>query len=254
MSGSWLVPFGPQAPGRPVLLCLASAGAGCGQFAAWQDELNAAASVVGVQLPGREGRWAEPMVDKVTDAVGAVVAELPTVVSAEEPLVVFGHSFGALLGYEVVRALEQRNVLSPSVLVAAACRPPRQWIGAGRGLADDESELGRLLDARALDVDSDDDPEARELAMEVLRKDVQLSLSYQDPGKKRLCCALEAWGGENDETVRAEHVMAWKAHTRGAFRCRRFPGGHDFCLPSPGPALAVLTDLLDAARTWGMAW
>src|SRR5260370_7873368 len=83
-------------------------------------------------------------------AAGAVVAEVAELVPADHPMVVFGHSFGALLGYEIARSLRTGRGQRLRGLVVAACVPPGRWVGAGLGLGRDKSELTPLLDAPAL--------------------------------------------------------------------------------------------------------
>jgi amino acid adenylation domain-containing protein len=122
------------------------------------------------------------------------------------PMVVFGHSFGALLGYEVTKELVRRGVTTPQALVVAACRPPEHWEGSGLRLADDDDEdLERLLN--------------------VLRRGARLSASYDPRGRREVDCPLGSWGGEEDETVLPEHVAGWRPYAAGEFRRRLFPGG-----------------------------
>ena len=241
MSGSWLVPWQPRphAGRNPMLLCVPPAGAGCGQFRSWQTELGGDVSVVGVQLPGRENRWADPEASTVDEAVAAIVAELAELVPPDHPIVVFGHSFGALLGYEIAKRLWRDRGRWPGALVVAGCRPPWMWVGAGRGLVDDAEELTRLLDARGLDpADLDDD--TRDLLVDVLRRDARLSLSYADRDQILLGCPLEAWGGDADTTVTTEQVAGWRGYAGEDFVARTFTGGHYFCLDDPRQAVALL--------------
>jgi surfactin synthase thioesterase subunit len=83
-------------------------------------------------------------------------------------LLVFGQSFGGLLGYEVVRRLGEHHGRWPVALVVAACRSPEQWVGTAPGLAEDDLDLTELLDARRLGpVDLDE--ESRELLLDAFR-------------------------------------------------------------------------------------
>src|SRR6266542_1362345 len=94
MTSGWLMPWHPQPDRCPVLLCVPPAGAGCAQVRSWQAALGGGVSVIGVQLPGRENRWADPDPSSMSGAVDAVVAEVAELVAANHPIVVFGHSFG----------------------------------------------------------------------------------------------------------------------------------------------------------------
>ena len=242
MAGSWLVTWHPEPARHPLLLCLPPAGAGCAQFRAWQEALGSGVSVAGVQLPGRETRWGDPPPESIDAAAAAVVAAVAALVPPWHPVVVFGHSFGALLGYEIVRALRRDRGQRVAALVVAACRPPDRWAGAGRGLVDDDAELAGLLDARGLAAD-DLDQDTRELMLAVLRRDAQLSLSYTGSGLAAVDCDLEAWAGEDDATVPPPEMADWRRYAGAGFRTRRFAGGHYFCLDDPAPVLPLLADL-----------
>jgi surfactin synthase thioesterase subunit len=204
---SWLVPFAPIGE-RPVLVCLPQAGSGCGVFRPWQ-ELHADLTVVGVHLPGRENRFTGTF----ADAVAEIVAALAATVSSGQQIVLFGHSLGGLLGYEVARALPESH--TPEALVVAASRPPHL--------------SGRAAGSMGADV--------REL--EVLAQDAELLATYTDPGGAPVPCPLHAWGGVDDEIVTADHVEAWAGYTEVVFHSRQFAGGRDFCLDSAAVPAAL---------------
>ncbi|MFC7648964.1 thioesterase II family protein [Streptosporangium lutulentum] len=106
----------------------------------------------------------------------------------------------------------------------------------------------RLLAARGLGED-DLDEDSRELALEVLRHDARLSLTYTHDDVGQALCPVEAWGGETDETVTPEQLTGWRDHAGAGFRRRLFPGGHYFCLEYPGAVLPLLrARFRDAAR------
>lgn len=236
---SWLVPFGPLGA-RPVLVCLPQAGAGCGVFREWQDKLGSSVSVVGVQLPGRENRFADPPVESFGAAVTAIAAELAALPAA--PTVLFGHSFGGLLGYEVSRALPA----PPVALVVAASRPPDRSGGAvgSIGAADGLAAAAKSLVDKGLDED------LYELALSVLLMDAELSATYAGPAGTRAPCPLHAWVGESDEVVTGDQAEGWRDYAE-LCRVRRFAGGHDFCFDSPA-VLAAVRDLLYPVRRGGV--
>jgi surfactin synthase thioesterase subunit len=227
----WIVPFSPIGA-RPVLVCLPQAGSGCGVFRSWQDRHDDL-TVAGVQLPGRENRFTDEYPGTFAEAVGEIVTALVAAVPAGLPIVLFGHSFGGLLGYEVARALPETH--TPEALVVAASRPPHLSgraegsMGADGGLATFE----KLLSVKELDDD------VRELVLEVLAQDAELSATYTDPGGAPVPCPLHAWGGEDDEVVTAGHVAGWAGYTEVIFHSRQFAGGHDFCLDSPDASAAL---------------
>ncbi|MGW0607472.1 thioesterase II family protein [Streptomyces sp. NPDC002644] len=237
--GTWIStwPAGPGDAELPVLLCLPPAGAGCHQFRSWIPALTGIAQVHGVQLPGRETRWHEPMPDTFGEAVDAVAEELRPIVAAGRRLVVFGHSFGGLLGYEVARRV------TPDALVVSGCRAPGHWDGAGRGIVDDADELDKLFDTAGLDPAFLDE-DTRALMVAMLRKDAVLSLSYTHVPGDPVPAPVHAWRARGDETVTTDDMAGWAAVTSRGFRLHHVDGGHHAVLRRPEPLLAHLTGLL----------
>lgn len=242
MTGSWLIHW-QQPPNAPALLCLAEAGAGGGQFRQWQKLAGESVGVLAVQLPGRENRWTEPPAATVDEVVSGVLAELPQHVVPGRPLVIFGNSFGGLLAYEIAGGLARLSPLRPRALVVAACRPPHDWDGAGRGLRRDE--LSDLLDMRGLGAD-DLDSDSRELMLQVLRDDARMSESYRHDARRRVDCALHAWGGTYDHTVPTAQLNGWKPYSTGMFVRRDFPGGHQFTRDQSAEVVASLIRIAHA--------
>jgi surfactin synthase thioesterase subunit len=225
---TWLLPFGPV-DSRPVLVCLPQAGSGCGVFRSWQAELGDEVTVVGVQLPGRERRFTDPPPESFAHAVAEIVAAL---VDLGRPSVLFGHSLGGLLGYEVARTLPE----PPAALVVAASRPPHRGGRAAGSIAGDTEEgFARTLAAKGLD------EEMRELALAVLRQDAELARTYEDPAGAPVPCDLHVWGGAADGLVCAADLAEWRRYAGRAFHLRQFDGGHDFCLSSQAVLAAVRT-------------
>ncbi len=237
--GRWLStwPSGPDDAALPALLCLPPAGAGCQQFRAWTPALAGIGQVYGAQLPGRENRWREPMPQTFGEAVEAIADELRSVVAGGRPLVVFGHSFGGLLGYEVARRVR------PAALVVSACRAPGHWDGAGRGIVEDDDELDKLFDTAGLDP-SFLDEDTRALMVAMLRKDAVLSLSYTHSPGTALSVPVHTWRATGDDTVSEEDLAGWAAVTTGAFHVHRVRGGHHAVLRRPEELLEHLAGLL----------
>lgn len=235
-------------PPLPVLLCLPPAGAGCHQFRAWQRRLVGAARVLGVQLPGREERWSEAMPGSLEEAADAVADALVPALAAggdagSAPLVVFGHSMGGLLGYEIARRS------APYALVVSACPEPGRW-RRPRGGAVADADIDHLLDTAEIDPGLLD-AETRAHLAGMLRKDAELTAGYRHAPAPRLALPVHVWAAESDGTVHPDALDGWRTVTDGPFHRHRIPGGHNAVLRRPEPLLAHLTSLLADASASG---
>ncbi|MBL1082320.1 thioesterase [Streptomyces actinomycinicus] len=251
MSGEaqrWLTDWRPPGTARLVLVCLPHAGAGAFQFRPWQELAGPRIAVVAVQLPGRENRWREEPLTRSEE----VVEELAPALAArlDLPYVVFGHSMGALLGYEVARALGLRYGLWPEEFVASACRAPdAQGEPTGADALTDRELVADLAAQGAVP----DYVAANEKLVSVvarpLRADLALCDRYVPPATDTvLPCPVHVWRGRDDLGVTDEHARQWAAWSAAPAGVRRFDGGHLYHLDRPHEVVDALRRLGEDAR------
>jgi len=237
---SWPQPDGATAAG-PFLLCLPQAGAGAGHFRDWQQRLGATATVLAVQLPGREDRWSDPAPAGVAEVARAVAGELASLAGPGRPVVIFGDSFGGLIGYELARLVD------PAALVACVCRAPGYWARQG-GITDADVDRLATAASEGADLPPTLAAELRELAAEVLHRDAALSATFRlPPDASLLHCPVHAWGAAEDPTVTASQLDDWGAVTTGPLYRHDFAGGHRVSRDDPAAVLGMLSQVLAAA-------
>ncbi len=152
----------------------------------------------------------------------------------------YGQSFGALLAYEVARALPADR--RPELVVVAGAPCPAEW--AGRGSRDlDASELLRLT---GLEETVRADPDLAELALGAIRTDLAVSATYRHRPHAPIGSAIHALAGADDPMLATTGLTGWAAHTRGAFGHRVVPGGHLLAtVDRPGPVDLLASLLAD---------
>ncbi|MBW3570416.1 MAG: putative thioesterase [Gemmatimonadetes bacterium] len=231
----WITRPRPSPRARLRLFCIAHAGGGASAFRGWADALPAEVEVCPVQLPGRENRIMEAPFERVGPLVEALADAVQPFLPL--PFALFGHSNGALIGFELARTLRARGRPGPVHLFASgrrapdlpADRPPTHHLPEPEFLAD-LRELGglppELLAHREL----------LSLLLPTLRADVAIHETYAFTEQAPLECPITAYGGVADPRVRRAQMEAWERHTAGAFALRMFPGGH-FYLQDDRPLL-----------------
>jgi surfactin synthase thioesterase subunit len=237
----WIRRYRP-APEAPVLLvCLPHAGGSASFFYPLSKALAPAVEVLAVQYPGREERRTEPLIDSVGELGARIVAEL--LVRTDRPLVLFGHSLGAVLGFEIARMLTSKG------------RPPIALVASGRRAPDiDRVELRHQLDDRDLlrhiatlggtDPRVLEDEELMRLALPVIRADYRAVETYRcEPGPP-LGCPLTVLTGREDPHVSEADADAWRRHTTAAFEVITLPGAHFYLVDQQETVTAVLADRL----------
>src|SRR2546427_5678317 len=95
----WIVCHKPNPQARLRLICFPYAGGGASVFRMWANDLPPEVEVCSVQLPGRENRLREPTFTHLTPLVHTVAPILCPYLHL--PFAFFGHSLGALIGFEL---------------------------------------------------------------------------------------------------------------------------------------------------------
>ncbi len=250
MSDDWINVYHPVEEGAPRLVCLAYVGGASTAFLGLARRLAPRVEVLAVQYPGRQNRRLEPPIPDIralADAVHGALEAYPG-----PPLVVFGHSMGALVAYELVQRLEREGDPRLAGFVASGRRGPSTPLRVPTPQTDDEilADMRRLggADERVLR-----EPELVEMILPASRADWRAVDGYQpDPGSAVHCPTLVCVG-DADPDVTLDEARAWERHVDGApFELREFPGGH-FYLAQP-EAEAQLADLLaERVTAWAAA-
>ncbi|MFK0263947.1 thioesterase II family protein [Streptomyces angustmyceticus] len=221
-------PSAPAArrPGATALFCLPGAGASARLFAGWDEDLPATVEAFAFERPGHGLRTDE---EPHTD-LDALLADLMDAVRphAGRPLALLGHSFGAVLAFELALRLEREGAPVRHVFPVAA-RAAAGRTGSAPGQQPTDEELrSRLRSLGGTPAPVLDDEELFELLLPALRADFALTDTYRHRAGDVLDCAVTAFAGADDTVVPWAAVRAWGACTRGRFTVHRVPGGHFF--------------------------
>ncbi|MFD5429388.1 thioesterase II family protein [Streptomyces sp. NPDC127084] len=238
--GDWLLVPAPQ-PHRPFrLFCFPHAGGDATAYTPLARALAPVAEVWALRPPARSGRSRHPMPPDFDALVAAVTEALTPHLSGGGGgrFGFYGQSLGALLAYEVARALPADR--RPELVVAVGAPSPAEWTGReSRDL--DAAELLRLTGMEEL---VRADPYLAELALGTIRTDLAVCATYRHRPHAPISSALHAVAGADDPMLATTSLTGWAAHTRGAFTHRVVPGGHLLATVDQAGPVDLLTSLL----------
>ncbi|MEM9494264.1 MAG: alpha/beta fold hydrolase, partial [Myxococcota bacterium] len=103
---------------RLRLFCFPYAGGSASIFHHWPKTLASGIEVYALNLPGRAYRMREKPFTRMPQLVEAVAAAIKP--ALDVPFVLFGHSLGALMAFEVARALRAHQLPQPAGLIVSA--------------------------------------------------------------------------------------------------------------------------------------
>ncbi|MFG2409344.1 thioesterase II family protein [Streptomyces brevispora] len=237
---NWIRCFRPAPDAGAQLLCFPHAGGSATGYYPLSTQVAGTAETLIVQYPGRHDRIGEPFAERLADVVDAVLASLPT--SGGRPLILFGHSMGALLAFETARRLAAEGREPAALFVSGSEAPSLPRRARLPCPPSDEDLIGELRLLSGTDEQLLADPEILQLALPPLRADFGMLFSRTHVPGPPLRCPVVALTGDSDPRVSVEGVQAWERETEGPFERHVLPGGHFFL----GDHLARFAELVAA--------
>jgi surfactin synthase thioesterase subunit len=232
---------GPERAAR--VYCFPHAGGNPRSFLAWQRELGDTADVVGVCPPGRGHRYKEPPLTEVA-ALADAAAEAVTA-HADRPFVLFGHSFGAVLAFEVARRVGPLPHLRH--LVASGCSAPsllptRRVVETARLEGREFTEAVGFFGGLQQEVMEDE--ALQELLLPNLRSDFRMVARYAYRQAAPLSAPVTLINGSDDPHVKEAGLDLWKRECTAPPTEHWVDGGHFYFDRDPRAVTGVLRQLV----------
>lgn len=242
----WVV-FPKTTTGRPRLFCFPYSGAGASVFFPWVGLLSNTCDVCAVQYPGRGTRLSEPLLTDLKVLVsGTVQGLLPFF---QQPFAFFGHSLGALVAFELTRALRRDFGLQPLHLFVSGHHAPHlNYVSPLMYDLSDQEFIERLKKLNGMSPEFWESEELVNMMLPILRADFTACETYTFNSEEPLDCPVTALGGLADADVPRTSLEAWQEHTRGAFFVRMFPGDHFYLNDQRFPLVQSLARDLEASQ------
>jgi medium-chain acyl-[acyl-carrier-protein] hydrolase len=239
----WLVRSGEKAKATVRLFCFPYAGGTTHTYRSWQALLPDSIDVAPVQLPGRGQRLSEPAFQRLSEIVEALGHEL--VPYFDKPFAFFGHSMGALIGFELARWLRKSHKAMPAQLFLSG-RPAPQFSELTEPTWDlpEREFIKRVRQLNGTAQDVLNHPELMQLMIPLLRADFAVCETYQHQVDPPLECPITVFGGVDDVEVRYEYLEPWRELTISEFRLHVFPGDHFFVHAAQAQMVQVIAAAL----------
>ena len=244
----WFSTFHAVHAPRIRLVCLPHAGGGISVFHHWKKEVPSDIELCAVQLPGRDSRYHEPLDTDLLHIVGELAKAL--LLAPPTPLlVIFGHSMGAVMAFELAHTLARGHRRPDLLIVSGRAAPhlhraPTEHLHRLSNAAFiDKLQLryGGIPDALLADA------ELMKIYLPILRADLQAVETYRYAAWPADSWPLMAYGGTEDQGVGRMELNEWQQHTTGSFGMSMLPVSHFYYQTHRA---AFLQRLLEDVHKW----
>lgn len=239
----WLVYTKPNPAARLRIFCFPYAGGGASFYRLWANELPAEVDVCPVQLPGHETRTREQLVSDLEPLLDGIMEGLSDYLDL--PLVLFGHSMGALVAFEFARRLRMEKKMHPVRLIVSGYKAPQYpFSSALRHDLPDNEFMTELANLNGTPLEALQSPELMQFMIPMLRADCRICDLYEYSEQPPLPCPITAYGGFEDPETTEDALQSWRVHTNSDFDCKIFNGGHFFPQTAGPQFMRTLSDTL----------
>lgn len=244
---TWVRTRLPRPAARFNLVCLPHAGGSASFYRDWGRGLPPEVEAHVVQYPGREERLGDACVESMSTLADEVAEAIRPLFG--RPLILFGHSMGAVLAYEVVRRCEARG-LAPELFIASGSPAPHLLTPKTLHLEDDEALVAEL---RRYETNSRsavlDDPELREMLLPMIRADYKVIETYRLPAPVPVRAPVVVFRAVDDPDVDEKGALGWR-EVAGSGEVRHaqvFEGDHFYLREHQDRVLAAIASLVGLA-------
>ena len=223
------LPTVPPEDDRPLLFCFPHAGGAASAFRPLAGALADRVNVVGVQLPGREGRRHDPLPADLAALVAEIDQHLDPYL--DRPHSFYGHSLGALIAYDLAERRRARGARPPVRLLVGACRAPHlpPAFASARLLGDGDLQE-QMIAIGGMSEHLLSYPDWIASAIALTRGDLHLCASRRPTPTGSAPYPVDAFYGFDDPLVTMTEMAAWSQHVAAGFTLHGIDGGHFFQL------------------------
>lgn len=234
----------------PILFCIPYAGGSSMSFSNITSLINIEGlEIKCLELPGRGLRHKEPLLSSLDEAVDDLYVHVKDSLEfPQRPIIIWGHSMGAILALLISSKLNKHQFNMVGVLVSGMKAPTHQ--SPPHTLS--EKAKNKLL-SDLLPIKYEQNKEAPlfqkiyKKRMEIMEKDVEILEKYQTDNWADISVSntIAVIMGEDDELYPTlSYYENWKLHTSGSTEFFPIKGNHFFPMQHPEETAGLLTQIV----------
>ena len=224
------------------LFIIPFAGGMSSTYLSWKDKLKKC-EVVPITLKGREERISEALYTSFDEAVADIKDKIIRHLDEEDDdFILFGHSMGAFLAYEVYYALK-KEYISPEIIFISGRKPPVLGNDTKPVYRYKLNELKEeMISKGGMDGKFFESDELVDLFVPIIRADYKILYDYKFKEHKMNINSKVVVLNGRDDTATKEEMLQWNKLTEEEINYYEIPGRHFFLMESQEEVLNIIED------------
>ena len=213
---------------KTKLFCFPHAGGSAFSYAKWKNYFNPYIEVVPIELAGRGYRIEESLYQSMEEAVNDVYTNIVKQIE-HSPYILYGHSMGSLIAYEVARKIQDSKNVLPEFLVLSGRNHPNSKMKNIRHNLSNEQFKREVIAMGGTPSGVLQSEELMGIFLPILRADFKIVETYIHDNNMQACdIDFLIFNGENDEFTTYNQVIKWEQYTSKMCTFHFFKGNHFF--------------------------
>lgn len=208
------------------MFCFPFAGGSASTYISWVDKFYSDIEVVLIQPPGRGARIAEKPHEHISSLVDELMNYAQHITNI--PYILFGHSLGSRVAYELSCKLMSLRMPLPEYFIASGSRAPHSK-NRNKLIYNlpKESFIRELEKLNGTPKEILAHKELMELFTPLLRADFKIADNYQAK-RVQMPFPISVLHGKKDTDIGKKELAAWGELTSNHFKIIQLPGDHFF--------------------------
>jgi medium-chain acyl-[acyl-carrier-protein] hydrolase len=229
------------------LICFPFAGSGASLFYPWVHSLSPKFEIWAFQAPGHEELVDQELINDLVKMKEYILQKILPIL--KPPFILFGHSLGAVLAYELTKELQSKNLI-PATLIVSGRQPPHlKSKKASISHLKNEDFINEVFQFNGTPQELLASNEFLEMAIPILRADFQLAENYQVQIQEKIKCPIKVLGSTHDQWIDVHEITQWSDATENSCEIAIFEGDHFHLKQNPKVITSYLNGVLRAAQS-----
>jgi surfactin synthase thioesterase subunit len=232
-----------------TVFCLPFAGGSSYAYHEFLKTADPSLRLVSIDLPGHGKRLRESLLTDASKMIDDIYNQIAPQLS-QGKYAIYGHSMGGLLGYLLIRKIEEKKSPMPvCLIVTGASGPSDETKERDRHLLDKDAFVKKLREYGGSTDEVLNDPQMMEFFEPILRADFKAVETYTHlPYETALNIPISVMIGDDEEITESE-ARLWQHETNQPLRFQMLKGKHFFIFHHVEKILEEMNDFIKAATT-----